>query len=78
MASKSKKAGGRAKTAAQRTGSGFAKLFGFIEKANRVARERRALLQLGEAELKDFGASRAEAMQEGARPWWDLPQKEQC
>ncbi len=78
MASKSRKGGGRSKIAAQRTGSGFAKLFAFIEKANRVERELRALLQLGEADLKDFGASRAEAMEEGGRPWWDLPQKEQC
>jgi uncharacterized protein YjiS (DUF1127 family) len=23
--------------------------------------------------LKDFGASRADAWQEGGRPWWDLP-----
>ena len=61
------------KTASRRTGSGFAKLFAFIERANAVARQRRALLQLGDAALKDFGASRADAWHEGGRPWWDLP-----
>ncbi len=56
-----------------RTGSGFARLFAFIERANRVARERRALMRLDDIALKDFGASRADALNEGAKPWWDLP-----
>lgn len=61
------------KTASRRTGSGFAKLFAFIEQANRVARERRALMRLDDNALKDFGASRADALNEGAKSWWDLP-----
>ncbi|HWK39881.1 MAG TPA: DUF1127 domain-containing protein, partial [Hyphomicrobium sp.] len=56
--------------------SGFAKLFAFIERANRVARERRALMRLDDSALKDFGASRADAWNEGAKPWWDLPTSE--
>jgi len=60
----------------RRTGSGFAKLFAFIERANRVARERRALLRLDDHALKDFAASRADAWEESGRPWWDLPEAE--
>ena len=61
------------KTVSKRTGSGFAKLFAFIARANQVARERRALMQLGDDALKDFAASRADALEEAGRPWWDLP-----
>jgi uncharacterized protein YjiS (DUF1127 family) len=61
------------KTLSSRTGSGLAKLFAFIARANQVARERRALARLGEAALKDFAASRADALEEAGRPWWDLP-----
>jgi len=64
------------KSVSRRTGSGFAKLFAFIERANRVARERRALMRLDDSALKDFGASRADAWNEGAKPWWDLPTSE--
>jgi uncharacterized protein YjiS (DUF1127 family) len=32
--------------------------------------ERRQLLALGDAALKDFGASRADAACEGGRPFW--------
>ena len=60
----------------RRTGSGFAKLFAFIERANRVARERRALKRLDDSALKDFGASRADALNEGGKLWWDLPASE--
>jgi len=60
----------------RRTGSGFAKLFAFIERANRVARERRALMRLDDSALKDFGASRADALNEGGKLWWDLPASE--
>lgn len=61
------------KTLSGRTGSGFAKLFAFIARANQVARERRALAQLGDAALKDFAVSRADAAEEAGKPWWDLP-----
>jgi uncharacterized protein YjiS (DUF1127 family) len=61
-----------AKTATSRIW-GPAQLFAFIQRANRVARERRALLHLGDMALKDFGASRADAWNEAGKPWWDLP-----
>jgi uncharacterized protein YjiS (DUF1127 family) len=34
------------------------------------ARERRQLLSLSNAALKDFGASRADAVGEGDKPFW--------
>ena len=34
------------------------------------ARQRRQLLALGDAALKDFGRSRADADQEGNKPFW--------
>jgi uncharacterized protein YjiS (DUF1127 family) len=52
---------------------GLAHVFQFVARANAVARQRRALLRLGDLALKDFGASRADAWHEGGRPWWDLP-----
>jgi uncharacterized protein YjiS (DUF1127 family) len=45
----------------------------FVQRAGAVARQRRALMQLGDSALKDFGASRADAWNEAGRPWWDLP-----
>ena len=45
----------------------------FLARASEVARQRRALMRLGDQALKDFGASRADAWHEGGRPWWDLP-----
>jgi uncharacterized protein YjiS (DUF1127 family) len=56
-----------------RNGWHVARLFAYLERASEVARQRRALLQLGDMALKDFGASRADAWHEGGRPWWDLP-----
>jgi uncharacterized protein YjiS (DUF1127 family) len=47
-----------------------------MERAGEVARQRRALLKLGDSALKDFGASRADAWNEASRPWWDLPQND--
>lgn len=51
------------------------RFFTFLARASEVARQRRALMQLGDQALKDFGASRADAWQEGGRPWWDLPER---
>jgi len=56
-----------------RNGWHVARLFAYLERASEVARQRRALLQLGDMALKDFGVSRADAWHEGGRPWWDLP-----
>ena len=38
-----------------------------------VARERRALMALGDDALKDIGLSRSDAYREGSRSFWDLP-----
>jgi uncharacterized protein YjiS (DUF1127 family) len=35
-----------------------------------VYRQRRALLRLDDAMLKDLGLSRVDALQEGAKPFW--------
>lgn len=45
----------------------------FMDRAVEVARQRRALMKLGDSALKDFGASRADAEGEASRAWWDLP-----
>ena len=39
-----------------------------------LARQRRQLAALDEAALKDIGLSRADALQEVERPFWDDPQ----
>ena len=51
------------------------RFFTFLARAGEVARQRRALMQLGDLALKDFAASRADAWQESGRPWWDLPER---
>ena len=51
------------------------RFFAFLARAGEVARQRRALMQLGDLALKDFGASRADAWQESGRPCWDLPER---
>lgn len=57
------------------TGRGLVfEVVAFIERAGEVARQRRALLKLGDSALKDFGASRADAWAEASKPWWDLPE----
>lgn len=38
-----------------------------------LARERRQLAMLDEAALKDLGLSRADAVRESERPFWDDP-----
>lgn len=38
-----------------------------------VYRQRRALLRLDDAALKDIGISRAEALEEGLQPFWREP-----
>ena len=37
-----------------------------------VYRQRRALLRLDDAMLKDIGISRVDAIQEGSKPFWRL------
>jgi uncharacterized protein YjiS (DUF1127 family) len=38
-----------------------------------VAAQRRELLALGDRERKDIGISAADALQEGSRPFWQVP-----
>jgi hypothetical protein len=57
----------------RRRGGYLFEVVAFVQRAGAVARQRRALLRLGDSALKDFGASRADAWNEGGRPWWDLP-----
>jgi len=38
-----------------------------------LAQQRRRLLALDDRMLKDIGITRAEAMREGTRPFWDAP-----
>ena len=39
----------------------------------RTRRERRQLLELSDHMLRDVGLTRAEARDEAARPFWDVP-----
>ena len=48
----------------------------FVMHASEVARQRRQLLRLDDRMLKDIGASRADAVREGTRAWWDVPDRE--
>jgi uncharacterized protein YjiS (DUF1127 family) len=45
----------------------------WFRRAAEVRRQRRALLGLSDAMLKDIGISRGDAAQEGARRFWDVP-----
>lgn len=44
-----------------------------FKKAFSVMQERRELARLTDAQLADIGIDRATAMQEAARPIWDVP-----
>jgi uncharacterized protein YjiS (DUF1127 family) len=57
----------------QRKGFGIFEVIAFMARAGEVARQRRSLLRLDDSALKDFGASRADADNEGTKAWWDLP-----
>lgn len=61
------------KAAVERRSRGLFAVVAFMARAGEVARQRRELLKLGDSALKDFGASRADALGEASRPWWDLP-----
>jgi len=41
-----------------------------VELWRKRARERAELMDLGERELHDFGASRSDAIAEGSKPFW--------
>nr|WP_319250103.1 DUF1127 domain-containing protein [uncultured Celeribacter sp.] len=55
---------------ARRAPSFFQRLFGLRE----IARQRRALANLSDEQLKDIGLSRADVEREAERPFWDAPQ----
>jgi uncharacterized protein YjiS (DUF1127 family) len=61
---------------APRRGAIF-EVIAFVQRASEVARQRRQLRQLDDAALKDFGASRADAWEEGGKAWWNLPREQQ-
>ncbi|HRX71549.1 MAG TPA: DUF1127 domain-containing protein [Candidatus Competibacteraceae bacterium] len=42
----------------------------WLREAYQVSRQRRALLALDAAMLKDLGLSRTDALQEGSKPFW--------
>jgi len=44
-----------------------------LRRWQRVSYERRLLVSLPQHQLNDIGVSRAEALSEAARPFWDLP-----
>ena len=44
-----------------------------LRRWRQLARERAQLAQLNDAALKDLGLSRADALQEAERPFWDDP-----
>ena len=48
----------------------FGGAFGWLRRGYVVRRQRRALLALDERMLKDIGISRADALQEGRKPFW--------
>lgn len=56
-------------TASRSLRSGWTRLL----KANAIARQRRALRDLDDAMLRDIGLTRAQAVQEASRPFWDAP-----
>ncbi len=51
----------------------LATAIGTFEWMGRVATQRSALRQLDERQLKDIGLSRADALREASRPFWDVP-----
>lgn len=44
-----------------------------LRSANAIARQRRALLDLDDAMLRDIGLTRTQAVEEASRPFWDAP-----
>ncbi|MGG2397884.1 DUF1127 domain-containing protein [Pseudomonas sp. SH1-B] len=51
----------------------WASLWRMLRRWHQLARERRQLARLDGAALKDLGLSRADALQEAERPFWDDP-----
>ncbi len=49
--------------------------FSYIQKCFDVARERRQLLSLDDEVLKDIGVSRADAVREAGRSFWNIDER---
>lgn len=45
-----------------------------IRVARAIAKQRRMLAQLNDAQLKDIGISRYDALEESKRDFWDIPE----
>jgi uncharacterized protein YjiS (DUF1127 family) len=55
---------------AESWGSLLGDLYLLLERWVERRRQRRALLELGDALLKDIGISRADALREASKPFW--------
>lgn len=53
-----------------RTSVSLARVWAQIQDWREIYRQRRALLGLSDAMLKDIGISRVDALQEGNKPFW--------
>ncbi len=49
--------------------------FLYVQRCFDVARERRQLLSLDDEALKDIGISRADAVREAGRSFWDIDER---
>lgn len=45
-----------------------------VQQARMVARQRQSLAQLDDRQLRDIGISRADALKESSRNFWDIPE----
>lgn len=54
-------------------GLGLGRLWLRLRRWRQLAMQRRQLAMLDDAALKDIGLSRADALQESERPFWDDP-----
>lgn len=48
----------------------FDRLLRLLQKYHATAKQRRALSQLSDAQLKDIGITRVDALQEAGKPFW--------
>ncbi|XLY86273.1 DUF1127 domain-containing protein [Ectopseudomonas mendocina] len=51
----------------------LASVWRMLRRWRQLARERQQLARLSDMALKDLGLSRADALQEAERPFWDYP-----
>lgn len=58
----------------QRTVAQMKAMLKRIRVARAIAKQRRMLAQLNDAQLKDIGISRYDAIEESSRDFWDIPE----